>query len=112
MARFTWTPSYGTRKTVQPRVTATKFGDGYEQRTANGINTMPRKYDLIFENKPNDVADALEAFLTARGGLESFDWMPPRETQHGRFVCRGWDVTPTSPRTRSITCSFEEVFES
>lgn len=110
MGTFTWIASYGSALTVKPSVTAIKFGDGYEQRTAVGINSQPRHWRLEFTNKPLPVEDALEAFLSDHAALQAFDWPPPHGAA-GKFVCREWSVQPTSPKYRSISCTFEEVFE-
>lgn len=95
---------------TKPKVSAVKFGDGYEQRTAIGLNTMPRTWQLEFTNKPVVVADAIEQFLRDREAVQAFDWTPPHG-ESGRWVCREWSATPTSPKHRSIACTFDEVFE-
>ncbi|MCB1928291.1 MAG: phage tail protein [Rhodocyclaceae bacterium] len=107
---FTWQASYGSALDEAPRVEAISFGDGYEARVGQGINQDPRRWSLVFTNKPTPVADALVSFLRARGALESFDWTDP-EDNPGRWVCRAWNSQPTSPRHRTITCEFHEVFE-
>ena len=35
---FIWTPSYNESAEISPRVLAVRFGDGYTQRTPDGIN--------------------------------------------------------------------------
>lgn len=120
--KFTWVPSYGSRVSVKPTVNVTKFGDGYEQRVSFGINNQPRTWELTLTNKPLAVADAIVAFLRQQGAVHAFEWTPPGEptAPSGMFeaspvpatwVCREWSVQPTSPRHRTITCTFEEVFE-
>lgn len=108
---FTWVPSYGSAVTKKPSVTATKFGDGYEQRIAEGINTTPRKWQLSFTSKPNAVADAIDDFLNARNAREAFIWTPTHGTA-GKWVCREWSVQQTGPFTRSVQATFDEVFEA
>lgn len=111
MPTFAWIATYGSRQTTKPNVTPTKFGDGYEVRVAIGINFIARKWDLSFDNRANSTADAIEAFLRARGGVESFDWTPPYGDA-GKWVCREWSSAPTSQNSRSVSCVFEEVFEA
>lgn len=111
MPVFSWVPSYGSAVTVKPNVTATRFGDGYEARTATAINSQPRRWQVEFTNKPLVVADAIEQFLEARGALEAFGWTPSHGAA-GKWVCREWTSRPTSPRHRSISATFEEVFEA
>lgn len=111
MPTFAWIATYGSRQTTKPRVEVVKFGDGYESRTPIGLNSLPRSWDLTFENRPNSTADAIEDFLKDRGAVEAFNWVPPYGAA-GRWVCREWSSTPTSQNTRSVTCTFEEVFEA
>ena len=37
----------------EPRVRAVKFGDGYEQRIASGINNDPQKWSFAFTSRGN-----------------------------------------------------------
>ena len=107
---FAWVPSYGSAVTMKPNVTPTKFGDGYEQRTTSGINNNPRKWQIVFGSRANATADAIEAFLSARGAVQCFNWTPSHGNA-GKWVCREWTVQQTGPFTRSVQCIFEEVFE-
>lgn len=113
MAIFVWVPTYGSALTVQPEVhviPADQFGSDAERRIQIGTQHIKRVWSLSFENRASATADAIEAFLAAREGLEAFDWVPPHGAG-GRWVCREWSSTPTSPSTRSVSTTFEEVFE-
>ncbi len=107
---FIWIPTYGTALTQKPSVSVNKFGDGYEQRVAIGINTIKRKWDVSFANRPTSTADAIEAFFEARASVQSFNWQPPHGAV-GKWVCREWSAQKTGPYTRSVTATFDEVFE-
>lgn len=109
MSVFIWVPSYGSSVATKPSVHVTQFGDGYEVRTAHGINNNRRKWEVSF-SRPNGIADAIEAFLVSAGALESFEWAPPHGGA-GKWVCREWAVLPTGPYTRTITATFLEIFE-
>ena len=108
---FVWVPSYGSSVTIKPTVQTTKFGDGYEQRVATGINSNPRKWQVAFSSRPTATADAIEAFLEARGAVQSFNWVPPHGVA-GKWVAREWSAQKTGPFTRSVSAVFEEVFEA
>lgn len=109
MSVFIWVPSYGSSVTTKPSVQATQFGDGYEARIANGINTKRRKWEVSF-SRPNATADAIEAFLEAAGAMMAFDWSPPHGGA-GKWVCREWAVQKTGPYSRTVTATFDEIFE-
>ena len=111
MPEFTWTPDFGSSKQSKPKVQAVKFGDGYEQRAAFGLNTNPKIWSLTFANRDTSDIDDIEDFLDARDGVESFDWTPPRAEDSIKVVCREWNRTIDHAGTDSLTATFEQVFE-
>lgn len=111
MPSFEWTPDFGSSKSSKPTVTPIKFGDGYEQRAANGINTNPKTWNLNFRNRDVSDIDDIEEFLDARGAVESFEWTPPRASDPIMVVCREWNRTIDHAGTDSLTATFEQVFE-
>ena len=72
----------------EPKVLVSKFGDGYEQRVADGINNNLQKWSLSFTKRSDADIDAIYDFLDARGGVESFFWTPRSEAASRTFVCR------------------------
>jgi phage-related protein len=110
MATFTWTPSFEATESSQPRVRKTQFGDGYEQRIRFGLHTNPKEWDLTFSERTDVERDEITAFLDARGGAESFDWIPPRGSA-GKYICEEWQVTLTACNFNTIRAKFKEVFE-
>lgn len=107
MSTFTDTPGSASL-TTKPRVRTAPFGDGYEQRLADGINNAPRSWSLVF-NRPTAEADVILAFFEARNGAEAFDWTPPYGAA-GKFVARDWSVQLIGPVAKSISATFDEVF--
>lgn len=111
MAIFTETPDFATRKKTEPSVSKIKFGDGYEQRVAYGINTSPRIWNVRFANRLVTEIDAIEEFFQDRNGVEAFEWTPPRESTAVMIVCSSWDRSFDNPQTDTISATFEQVFE-
>lgn len=111
MATFTWFASRGSSKKVADRVIYAEFGDGYMQRVTAGINHIKREWQLEFAGRGQTEADAIEDFLIARGGSESFDWTDPRG-HVGKWICRNGEFnrTPLAGTNSTITAVFEEVF--
>lgn len=80
MAVFAWIPTYGSALAIKPEVLVIppdQFGSDAERRIQIGTQHVRRVWSLTFENRPSATADAIEAFLAAREGLEAFDWVPP-----------------------------------
>lgn len=109
MAVFTWTPDYGMDRQTLPQVRRIQFGDGYEERRAVGLKTRLRSYALQFTNRDNSEADAIEAFLEARNGVESFTWVDPVDSYSGTYVCDDWERRHEAYNLNRVTARFREV---
>lgn len=105
---FAWNPDLGSTMSKKPHVQVTRFGDGYENRVAIGLNSNPELWSLKFTASKADAVPVL-AFLEARNGVESFWWVTP----YGRTivcVCREWKTENGVIRT--VGMDFEQVFEA
>lgn len=108
MATFTWIPEYGADVETKPKVNKASFGDGYEQRVRDGINTKIRTWNLTFMKSSTDI-DSIDAFLSTAAGTSSFEWVPPRGAT-GKWVCDNWKRGLPNPAYDTITATFREVF--
>ncbi len=111
MSTFTWTPDYSAQKSIEPKVSKIQFGDGYEHRQANGLNSVLQNWSLRFENRASAEADEIDTFLTDRAALDSFDWTPPDAGSPLKFVCRSWVRSIDHAGLYSISTAFEQVAE-
>lgn len=109
MATFTYKPDYAARKQMRPRVKKFQFGDGYQQRSTDGLNTKLEKWSVQFKRIP-DTIDDIDDFLFNAGGVEAFNWETP-EGVTKTFTCGEWEVTEDSPGWKTLTAMFEEVPE-
>lgn len=111
MPTFTYTADFSAQKKSKPDVLMIKFGDGYEQRQAFGINNVKKMWSLTFSYRENSEADAIEAFLVARNAVESFTWTEPYGSTAELWVCREWTRTIEKATRSTITATFEQVFD-
>jgi phage-related protein len=109
MPDFNYVPLINAGANKQPRVKTAQFGDGYQQRVADGINTLEQTWNLTFRNTAA-VINAIDAFLIARNGAASFTWVPPDQPEI-KVLCRSWNKTIINKRVYELTASFEQVFE-
>jgi phage-related protein len=110
MSDFIYQPAYGASVAKEPRVLTAQYGDGYEQRVGDGINTVRQIWRLNFSATQADIT-AIDAFLTAKGGVDSFTWTPSGESEI-RVKCTDWNRARTAPRAGTISATFTQVFES
>lgn len=108
---FDWGESSALTLDETPRVTATGYGDGYEQRSADGINNLAQVWDLNFEEVDNAIAGEIVAYLRARNGVEAFDWTPKWETVPIKVICKSWKRSPDGDGLSRISARFEQKFE-
>lgn len=105
---FSWFPDASTTKDSQPRIATARFGDGYEQRAAMGINHIEQAWQLTFTGGSPEI-NAIENFLTEHGGVTAFEWTTPEEVT-GYYVCRSWSKRRDRGVKNSLTCKFERVY--
>lgn len=108
---FTYVPDRGFNKTTKPRVLLYQFGDGYAQRTGDGINTMPSVYSLSFNGRDVTTANAIIAFLEATKGKSYFWWTPVGETTQIKVIASEWSIAHDSSISRNISVTFTQVFD-
>jgi phage-related protein len=107
MATFTWIPSRQAVEKSKPRKKVATFGDGYEHRVGWGLNRDFKTWELPFRNQTDAQREAILQFLEARGGVEAFDWTPPRGSA-GKYVCDEWQAT-LSCAVNDFTLTFRQV---
>jgi phage-related protein len=97
---------------LEPRVLVAGFGDGYEQRAADGLNAMRRVYgDLRFENLTLAEADAITTFFAARAGVEAFFWTPIDSSEPGKYRCPKWSRRRRTAQAYVVTATLEQAFD-
>jgi phage-related protein len=103
-------PAYGAAQTSRPTTRSIKFGDGYEQRLAYGLNTDLKVWNVTFQNITTAVKVDITGFLESRRGTQQFNWTTP-SGDIGSFICQEWDCSIVAPNTWSITATFREVVD-
>ena len=70
-------PDRGISTDQTTRIFRATYGDGYEQRVAAGINTLPEEWSLSWNNRSANDANKVIKFLEDQKGATAFDWYPP-----------------------------------
>jgi len=109
-------PSVGTKisvrssQTRRPRVIGLEFGDGYFQRTADGLNSNSKIFRVRWATMSVADSKTMMDFFEARGGHEAFLWAPPDEAS-SKYICPSWSESYNTPLRREISAAFQEVFD-
>jgi phage-related protein len=108
---FAWIPDQGLGEDFTARVNKARFGDGYVQRSASGINNVDEALDLAFTVRTRAEVDDIKSFLKARKGVSNFAFTVPGDVLK-KYTCETWKATYNHDTDSSITCKFERVFEA
>jgi phage-related protein len=106
MSEFTYVEDQGSSASVKPRIRKIQFGDGYSQRSADGINNDLKTFKLAFTLLDATTYNAILSFFETRGGTTPFTWTPHGRTE-GYYVCEEWEES--FDYTGSISATFIEV---
>jgi len=110
MATFTYVPSFEATEISRPKTHEFKAGDGYEQAIRLGLNTDPKEWRLVFNERSNAERDDIVGFFESAAGVTSFDWTSPRGIA-GKYKCKEWQVSLKSFNFNNIQATFSQVFE-
>jgi phage-related protein len=105
-------PNYELHKSSKARVMKTGFGDGYSQRTADGINVIDLEYDLEYIGTTAEI-DELDTHFTERAGYQAFTvvsggWVA--STSY-KWVCEEWSVSDLGNGVKSLSAKITRVFD-
>ena len=93
------------------------FGDGYEQRIANGINALNQNFSLSFKTRTKEEIDDIIAFFVAKKGVTAFDYVVSDSNVGGsettyKVVCDSWTKNYAYDNFYSATAKFRRVYEA
>ena len=104
--------SYSSAGQTSFRVLDAPFGDGYSQRAADGLNSIPITWNVVWTSRPDADIATLYNFLIALLGYEKFQWTAPDESSPRDWICREPIVkTPVTAGYQTMKAVFEEVFD-
>jgi phage-related protein len=111
MNEFTWNPDFQLEQDSAPSVTVTKYGDGYEARSPDGMNSDLKTWSLSFANRDPSEALAITSFFEANAAVTAFQWTDPDSTEPSSYKCATWKKTIVPGNLRTVTATFSEVAE-
>jgi phage-related protein len=112
---FWWKASYNAKINNKPRVKINQFGNGYQQRITDGLNTSLIEFTLNFENRSEKETVSILHFLQQMNGKQSFIYNLPTIYSKSNlnlntmFICPEWSANFISYNNYSIDALFLEV---
>lgn len=109
-------PDRGFSYQSSPRRFVAQFGDGYQQRITDGINSLQQSFSLSFNNRTKEEIDDITAFFVSKGGVTKFDFTIPDSNNSGettiQVICESWSQVYTYGDFYGCTATFTRVYES
>ena len=107
----------GLSRQAQQRVLTAKFGDGYEQRVRDGINTKTENFNISFNNRSADEVNLIAAYLDSKAAL-SFTLVITDTFSSGslttssiKVVCDTYQIQYGHADYHSLTTTLRRVYE-
>ena len=110
-------PDKGFNRDDTPVLFTAKFGDGYEQRVQDGINSLEQEFSLSFATRPKAEIDDIIGFFESKAGATSFNYTVDDTNESGneltvKVVCSNWNQTWAYDDFYSATATFRRVYEA
>lgn len=109
-------PDKGFTYQSSPNRFIAQFGDGYQQRTAKGINNLQQSFNVSFNNRTKEEIDDITAFFESKGGVTNFSFTIPDSNNSGettiKVICETWSQAYTYGDYYGCTATFTRVYES
>lgn len=106
-------PNTSSDKGIEFRTLEVDFGDGYSQRSGDGLNATKRTFSFSWEGLTSSQATEIENFILTQAGYRAFTYTLPDES-----TSRVWRPMPKSfKRTYgngglyNLSFQAEEVFD-
>jgi phage-related protein len=106
---FVWQPDFEAARAKTLKIKAAQFGDGYAQRSPDGLNANVDGWDLNFANITDVEADQIMLFLDAMGGVKSFKWKNPDGVLR-RYICTDYGRTYGKNENNTVRAKFVQSF--
>ena len=107
----------GLSRQSKHRVLTARFGDGYEQRVRDGINTKEDMFSISFKNREAEDIALIAGFLDDKAAT-NFDFVITDTFSSGslttstlKVVCDGYTINYDRENFQSLNCQLRRVYE-
>ena len=117
-------PDKSLSRKSKPKVHLATFGDGYEQRLADGINSVKETFSVAFQTRTRSEIDDIVGYFESLKGVTAFDFtIPDSNVDSGNFpdgthettikvVCDDFSITYDYGDFYSASATFRRVYEA
>ena len=95
-------PDKSLSRSATTSVRVAKFGDGYQQRVADGLNSIAALFSITLANRSKTDIDDIVAFFELNRGVTSFNFTYP-DTNSTSTYSGNTGTTPSSGASHAVT---------
>ena len=100
-------------RNVTHRILTAKFGDGYEQRVGDGINTKEDNFSVAFKQRLSSEINLIAAFFDVNAG-KAFDLSLSDHTSADtviKVICDTYSISYDRETIHSLSATLRRVYE-
>lgn len=105
---FTWCVHAQSSGTTNYATRSSRFGAGYEQITADGLNNVSEEWNISISGN-GAVIKQVKAFLDLHAGAKSFLWTPPLG-ELGMYLGGAPSISGGQGDYYTLTATFRQSF--
>jgi phage-related protein len=97
---------------AQFRTKISQFGDGYSQRTPDGINNKIDTWNISWKHISSIEKNNIVTILNSVGGHDVLTWTPIDETVEKKFIIsEGYSISTSGGDVYSVSTTLKQVFD-
>jgi len=104
--------SEGTSTAINMKVRRAEFGDGYSQRTPDGLNFTGRVVTLTWPALVEADLETIVSFFTGLGGASTFTYTLPFESTQFKWTCATLQAGYVDATMRSLVATLQQEFDN
>tara|TARA_B100000953_G_scaffold287688_1_gene270129 strand:+ start:489 stop:884 length:396 start_codon:yes stop_codon:yes gene_type:complete len=114
-------PDKSLSRKSKPKIHLATFGDGYEQRLGDGINSVKETFSVQFQTRTKADIDDIVGYFTSLKGVTAFNFTIPDDNVAAspgpqettiKVVCDDFDITYDYGDFYSASANFRRVYEA
>ncbi len=109
MSEFIWAFGADLSEESEVGLRSAKFGDGYQQRYASGINNLKQVWSGTITKPVDEIRDIVD-FLEDRVNGQSFTFTPA-DSGEVKVICTKWSRSWKGPNVCTLSLTLERVYE-
>jgi phage-related protein len=102
---------FKSQNSVSFAINENQFGDGYSQRSAQGINNARDSWSASWTNITTREKDTIVKFIRAMKGYQAFHWVAPGDDAPSQWTARDLKINPIDAGKWGVTSTFRMEFD-